>query len=123
MTLRNKKESIAGIELCKNSCIICGWHKTNKSNNLLVEGAHVKPLENDITADNRYNIIALCPNHHTMFDNYLFYLDPNTLKVIFLDKKDEYNNIDVSKKVKHIRPEYLAYRKYLFDKNNKKGRL
>ena len=118
MMSRNKRESICGIELCGNSCIICGWSKA-RNGVLLVEGAHIKPLECDSDCDNRYNIIALCPNHHTMFDNYLFYIEPQTLTAIFQDETDEFNNLNLSQKLKHIKIEYLAYRKYLFERNNK----
>ena len=53
-----------------------------------------------------------------MFDKYMFYIDPDELIVRFQDEKDEYNNIDISEKIRHVKKEYLAYRKYLYDKNN-----
>jgi len=118
MIYRSKLESEAGIQLSGSSCVICGWCKLNKNGNTLVEGAHVKPLECDLNTDIRQNIIALCPNHHVMFDNYLFYIHPQTKVAIFVDKDDEYNQIDLSSKVSHIKPEYLAYRQYLFEKHN-----
>ena len=116
--VRNKNESINGIELSGCSCVICGWNKSTLKVNVLVEGAHVKPLEFDSSCDNRFNIISLCPNHHAMFDKYMFYIDPDELIVRFQDEKDEYNNIDISEKIRHVKKEYLAYRKYLYDKNN-----
>lgn len=103
--------------MCGDSCVICGWSK-KRNGILLVEGAHIKPLEYDADCDNRFNIIALCPNHHTMFDNYLFYIEPQTLIVKFQDKTDEFNNLDLSQKLKYIKKEYLAYRKYLYEVNN-----
>ena len=31
------------------------------------------------------NIICLCPNHHSQFDGYGFYVDPETLEIKGLD--------------------------------------
>lgn len=116
--MRNKEESREGIRLCGNACVICGWNKTNTRGMPLVEGAHVKPFINDKSCDNRNNIIALCPNHHTMFDNFLFYIDPNTYIAKFFYVDDEFNNVDLSNKIKYVRVEYLAYRKYLYEEEN-----
>lgn len=118
MTYRNKSESLAGIALSGGLCIICGWCKRKQNGESLVEGAHVKPIEYDYKSDNRQNIIALCPNHHTMFDNYLFYIDPQTKHTVFADEKDIDNRIDLSAQISHIKPEYLAYRQYLFEHHN-----
>lgn len=118
MIPRNKLESQEGIILSGSSCIICGWCKRKQNGDYLVEGAHVKPLECDKNSDIRQNIIALCPNHHTMFDNYLFYINPQTKRTVFLDQEESENNIDLSTKVSHIKPEYLAYRQYLFEQKN-----
>ena len=117
MTLRNKQESILGIELCHNRCIVCGWDKTDKEGKPLVIGAHVYPFANNKKEDNYMNIIPLCPNHHIMFDRYLFYIDPETRCLSFVDKNDEFNGLNVSDKIKHIKKTNLSYRKYLFDKN------
>lgn len=118
MTYRNKSESEKGIRLSGEACIVCGWIKKDLLGNSLVEGAHVKPLENDAKCDCYNNIIALCPNHHTMFDRYMFYIDSESLHIIFDDKSDEYNGVDVSPKIKHIKKEYLAYRQYLYTNNH-----
>lgn len=118
MTNRNRIESNAGILLSGNACVICGWCKRKQNGESLVEGAHVKPLECDVKSDIRQNIIALCPNHHTMFDHFLFYIDPQTKHTVFWDKDDNDNNIDLSAKTSHIKPEYLAYRQYIFEQKN-----
>lgn len=117
--MRNKNATIKGVELSGNKCVICGWNEKNILGKSLVEGAHVKPYGRDSECDNWKNIIALCPNHHIMFDNYLFYIDPETRCVIFKNEHNEYNNIDVSKLIKHIDKRYLAYRKYLYYSTNK----
>ena len=114
---RNKYESEIALKLCKYKCVICGWDKEAKGISL-VEGAHIKPFECDNKADKFDNIIALCPNHHTQFDRFLFYINPQNRCTFFLDENDEYNNVDLSSQIKYVKKEYLAYRQYLFEVNN-----
>lgn len=115
MKYRSKYESDKGIMLSGCACIVCGWHEKDLKGNCLVEGAHIKPIQNDDSCDCFDNIIALCPNHHTMFDRYLFYIDTLTLRTVFNNKNDRFHNVDVSDKTKHIKKEYLAYRQYLYN--------
>ncbi len=114
--MRNKKESEKSIKLCQNRCVICGWNEHDRHNSPLVEGAHIKPLEYDDTSDLYDNIIALCPNHHTLFDSYMFYIDPQTMHTVFMNKSNPYHNIDLSQKLRYVKKEYLAYRQYLYNK-------
>lgn len=111
---RNKSASERGVFLSGGRCVVCGWCSCSMGGVPLVEGAHVKPLENDEKSDNEHNIIALCPNHHTMFDHYLFYIDSQTKKLVFRNQDCPENGVDVSAKITHISAEYLAYREYLF---------
>ena len=120
MTYRNRSASIRGIELSGGKCIICDWVKYGLNGNSLVEGAHVRPYESGYEFDDYDNIIALCPNHHTEFDAFNFYIDPNTYTVHFRNSGEEYDGLMVKDKVKHIKKEYLAYAKYIYDKNNSK---
>ena len=116
--MRNKAESTKAIKLCRNSCVICNWNKTDRDGVPLVEGAHIKPFEADKTKDKFDNIIALCPNHHTMFDHHLFYIDPKTKHTVFWDKNDEFHDIDLSERIKYIKIEYLAYNQYIYEQSN-----
>lgn len=112
---RNKIESEKSVALCNQECVICGWREFDRNETPLVEGAHIKPLQNDPGADTYDNIIALCPNHHTQFDKYLFYIDPQSLHTVFWNHANEYHDVDLSKKIEYVKKEYLAYRKYLFE--------
>lgn len=118
MTVRNIYESKRGILCSGNKCVICGWSKKGNDGTPLVEGAHIKPYENDISADVYRNIIALCPNHHTQFDRFAFYIDCETRKTVFLDESDEDHSIDISDSIKHVDTRFLAYRQYLFNQKN-----
>lgn len=113
MASRKKEESEKAIRLCGGRCVVCGWSSKSLRGLPLVQGAHVKPsseLDNDCFDD----IIALCPNHHTEFDAYIFCIDSKTLKIIHTDKSSPYHNQKVD--IPYVRKEYLAYRQYLFQK-------
>lgn len=118
MTARNSEASKKGLFYSNYKCVICGWNKRTKEGFPLVEGAHIKPFTNDITADVPSNIIALCPNHHTMFDRFLFYIDCESRKTVFLDITDEYHDIDISNNIRYVDKKYLAYRQYLYKQKN-----
>ena len=118
MISRDTNASRKAIDYSKNRCVVCGWNKTTRNGNPLVEGAHIKPFCNDNSADVFCNIIALCPNHHTQFDRYLFYIDCETRKTVFFDTNDEYHDIDISNNIYYVEKKYLAYRQYLYNKEN-----
>ena len=117
MTSRNKFESEKGIRLSGSRCVICGWHETDHKGTILVEGAHVKPFEDDPSVDKANNIIALCPNHHLEFDVGNFYIEPQT-GIVHFRTDNEFSNICIKNKIQHIKEEYLAYRQYLYNKIN-----
>lgn len=117
MTYRDRKASSKGIELSGGCCIVCGWSKNGANGNSLVEGAHVRPYESGDEFDKYDNIIALCPNHHTEFDAYNFYIDPDSYTLHFRSSGEEYDGVNVKDKIRHIKKEYLAYAKYIYDRN------
>lgn len=121
--MRNKYESLKSVKLCENRCVICNWCEFDRNGSPLVEGAHVKPWKSDENADNFDNIIALCPNHHRQFDSLLFYINPQTLHTVFRDTSSPYHDIDLSGRIGYIKREYLAYRQYMFEKEEKLVRV
>ena len=113
---RNKAESIKGINRCGNECIVCGWNRrSSKTGSVIVEGAHVRPFDTGAEYDTAENIIALCPNHHSEYDELNFYIDPDSRLLHFRYQNAEYEGKDVSTKTKHIKKAYLIYAKYLYD--------
>ena len=99
----------------KKKCIVCGWDLTDSKGSSLVEGAHVRPHRSGDEFDRPDNIIPLCPNHHTEFDHYNFYIDANTMKLVFFDTNSEYHGKDVSKEIDYVKKEYIAYEQYLYN--------
>ena len=117
---RDPNASSSGIRKSGCCCIVCGWAaKSSKTGKLLVEGAHVRPFEAGAEFDRFDNIIALCPNHHTEYDNFNFYIDPDSFCRWFREKSSPYEGLCVKDKVKHINRTHLAYGKYLYDKVSK----
>ena len=100
-------------------CIVCGWDHTDFKGVPLVEGAHVRPHRSGDEFDRQDNIIPLCPNHHTEFDHYNFYIDADTMKLVFFDSNSEFHGKDVSKEIYYIKREFIAYEQYLYLKAHK----
>ena len=57
------------------------------------------------------NMLCLCPNHHAQFDDRVFYIDPDNLKIIGLSAY-EGKKLITSKKHK-IDPQFLQHQKHL----------
>ncbi len=113
---RNKDASEKALKLCNYQCVVCGWSKRRSNGSSLVEGAHIRPFESGSEFDKADNIIALCPNHHTEYDAHNFYIDTQTRRLVFKDESDEYNGVDISSRIMHIRTENLAYAQYQFER-------
>ncbi len=80
-------------------------------------GAHIKPLGKPHNGpDVIENMICLCPNHHEQFDDYGYYLDPETLEIKGLEGY-EGKKINLNKKHK-IDKEFLKYHYINYKKNN-----
>lgn len=118
---RNRAASLEGIRRCGNECIVCGWNRRSSKTGLpILEGAHVRPFESGVEYDTEENIIALCPNHHSEFDELNFYIDPDLRILHFRYANSEYEGKDVSAKIKHIKRAYLLYAQFLYtDFDNK----
>lgn len=60
-----------------NRCAMCGIGVR------LNVGAHVYPVSAPNSPDVEQNGICLCANHHTAYDNYDIWIDPNDLSITF----------------------------------------
>ena len=109
MISRNRIESKKGIRLSGNKCVICGWNKSDKGDNLLVLGAHVRPVKNEVEYDHYDNIIALCPNHHIEYDRGNLTINPEKKQVLHINKNDEFNGQAIVGNIEHILPGYFDY--------------
>ena len=123
MLSRNKKESDKALKKCNYTCVVCGWNRKDLSGKSLVVGAHVRPFSNAPEFDKYDNIIALCPNCHSEFDSFTFYIEPETHTVHYIDKSHANEGKNISSSISYVKKNHLVYAKYLFDLNNKKEKL
>lgn len=54
------------------------------------------------------------PNHHSEFDNGLFYIELKSLHCVFEDPKSQYHMLDLSDRVGYVKRKYFAYKQYMF---------
>jgi len=106
---RNREETMKGIKLSGNCCVICGWNKVDINGNLLVEGAHVRSFKNQSDLDTYENIIGLCPNHHVEFDRGNIAILPQKKIVIHIDSGDKYHLKKLVGNINHIKTGYFSY--------------
>lgn len=55
------------------SCAVCGVQLE------IIEAAHIIPVNDSKSSDDVWNGLALCPNHHTLFDARRFIVRPNLM--------------------------------------------
>ena len=83
---RNVKLSEKIKELYNHKCQVCGVSLPSPIGPIAI-GAHIKPLGQPHNGPDRIeNMLCLCPNHHSQFDQYSFYIDPDSLEIIGLDE-------------------------------------
>ncbi len=60
-----------------NCCAMCGVNMG------VVVGAHIHPVSAPNSVDHATNGLALCQNHHSVFDNHKIWIDPSTKTIKF----------------------------------------
>ena len=100
-------------EIYEHRCQICNTFLSKKNSHTgICIGAHIKGLGRpDNGPDDIANMLCLCPNHHAQFDDRVFYIDPDNLKIIGLSEY-EGKKLITSKKHK-IDPQFLQHQKHL----------
>ena len=103
-------------ELYENKCQICNIFLKTPSGAVSI-GAHIKGLgEPHHGPDNIENIICLCPNHHSQFDAFGFYIDGDTFEIKSL-KGYEGKKITIKKK-HNIDGDFFKYHHQQYKKHN-----
>jgi putative restriction endonuclease len=81
--VRDTKQALAIKQLYNYTCQVCGIRIDLPLGLKYAEGAHIRPLGRPHDGpDHLSNLLCLCPNHHVMFDNYVFSVDPNDYSLI-----------------------------------------
>jgi len=101
----------------ESKCQICDVH-LKKTEGAIAIGSHIKVLGKPHNGpDTMENMLCLCPNHHAQFDAFSFYIDPEVLDIIGLDKFEN-KRLRVNNKHK-IDKNFLNYHKEQFlERNN-----
>ena len=113
---RNVKLSEQIKKIYNYKCQVCDVYLKTPTGGIAI-GAHIKGLGRPHNGpDIIENMICLCPNHHEQFDDYGFYIDPNSYEIIGLDNF-EGKKISINQK-HHIESEFLDYHYENYLKNN-----
>ena len=115
---RNPKLSVEIKEMYDFSCQVCGVKLLGHKFPIAV-GAHIKDLGKPHNGpDLKENILCLCPNHHSLFDNFGFYIDPETLEINGLANEKVNAKLTLNSKHK-INKDFLQYKFEQFKKREK----
>lgn len=76
----------------------------------LVQGAHIYPVSAPGSPDEVWNGVALCPNHHALFDRYLLYIDPTNFDLRVHPSKTTFPGTTEKFLIESIRPRLVLPR-------------
>nr|WP_285866711.1 HNH endonuclease [Mesobacillus maritimus] len=96
--------------LYKSTCQLCR-SKIKSTNGYISEAHHIKPYNITHKGDDSYqNLIVLCPNCHSRFDEYFYAIHPETFTVHCLDTGNENHMKDLYMVKDHtLGQEYLNF--------------
>jgi 5-methylcytosine-specific restriction endonuclease McrA len=121
--VRDSKISRSLRNLYNNECQLCRYKLRNSNGDYYSEAHHIQPYNKVHRGDdNRQNLIVLCPNCHTQFDDLYYAIHPRTEKVHCIFGEDDHYHLEVLKmKEGHIlNPKYLLYTWKLFEEKQRK---
>ena len=96
------------LKICPNRCLFCGYDIRCKNGNTLLEGAHVRKFSDGSQYDDPHNMILLCPNHHTEYDNDLIDFTPDGI-IHHYYKDNPCNDKTVEYDISYLYPGYIKY--------------
>ena len=106
---RNQQRSNSLKKRYDYQCQVCGDRRMQAENEPYAECHHLIPLGTDDGPDSLENMVVLCPNHHTDFDNGVIRVNPDNLQISHLYEKSvegQYMNL---KKNHNIRESLLYH--------------
>lgn len=107
-----------------NRCQLCECQLKSSNGGYKSEAHHIKPYNRTHNGDDCCdNLIVLCPNCHTQFDDLYYAINPKTFRISCIFEDDEYHNAKLYKKDNHYKNlEYIEYAwsKHLEKKNHLK---
>lgn len=120
--VRDSKISRRLRNLYENECQLCGYRLRKSNGEYYSEAHHIQPYNKVHRGDdNSHNLIVLCPNCHTQFDDLFYAIHPETQKVhCIFGEDDQYHLETLKMKENHmLHSKYLAYTWELFNEKQK----
>lgn len=101
-------------------CQICSYRVPKSDGSFLAEAHHIQPYNRLHKGDDTtQNLIILCPNCHTQFDDLYFAIEPETLLIHSIIENDDYHLSELT--LKHtLGNKYLNYNWELFQDKKRK---
>lgn len=104
--LRDQAVKQAVLRICPGKCLICGYDVSTPDGRPLVEGAHIRDFSEGSQYDVPANMVLLCPNHHTEYDNDLIDFTPDgTIFHYYLD--NPFNGAHVCYDISYLHKGYI----------------
>lgn len=96
--------------LYKGKCQLC-QNKIKSTHGYITEAHHIRPYNQTHQGDDTFlNLIVLCPNCHSRFDDFYYAIHPETHLVHSLDESNEHHLKKVYMEKGHnFGEEYLNY--------------
>jgi predicted restriction endonuclease len=114
--VRNQKIVEQIKQIYNNRCQICDTSIWLGEERYYSEAHHICPLGEHCGSDTIDNMIALCPNHHVMFDKGVLTIDLNMKIAIFKDSNNPLNNSNIIIKHKIDNKNVQYHNDYIFYK-------
>ena len=101
-----------------NCCQLCGTRLMKNINEAYSEAHHIRPYNKTHQGDDTIgNMVVLCPNCHSQFDNLYYAIHPNTKLVHSINEKDRFHLSNMEFIEGHnLDEKYLTYTWNLFKK-------
>ncbi len=108
MGLRDNNVKKEVLKICPSRCLFCGYNICTKDGTTLLEGAHIRRFSEGQQYDDPCNMILLCPNHHTEYDNDLIDFTPDGV-IHHYYKDNPIDNKMVEYSIDYLYPGYIRY--------------
>lgn len=117
--VRNSKLTSSLKELYNHTCQVCGT-RLKSTRRYISEAHHIRPYNDTHKGDDCWgNMIVLCPNCHSQFDDLYYAIHPVELRIYCLDIENPFHH----KKIKNVsghnlNKDYLIYTWKMFNEKN-----
>ena len=107
LTFPRNEDVVNWVKEKENSeCQICGWSIAAPDGTKWIEVHHIWPLGEphrgfEEKQDRTENAICLCPNHHREMHRGLFYIEPDTYRLVYHDPMNQFHKVKLKLNGEH----------------------